>query len=114
LLDFPWVLPPESQRWRQVLEETFIAEGLSSPLPSVTSNSANFIRSMLLDNFSLSYLPLQSLAARPRSAPLVPLRVPALEREVEITVTVRERAAISPATHALIAALQAVASGKED
>ncbi len=110
LLEFPWVLPPETQRWRQVLEEIFMAGGLPAPQPSVTSNSANFIRSMLLDNQSLSYLPLQSLAARPRSVPLERLPVPALERDVEITMTVRERAAISPATHALIAALQSVAS----
>jgi DNA-binding transcriptional LysR family regulator len=27
LLEYPWSLPPESQRWRQLLEETFLAQG---------------------------------------------------------------------------------------
>jgi DNA-binding transcriptional LysR family regulator len=111
LLEFPWVLPPESQRFRQLLEETFLAKGLSPPTPSVTSNSATFIRTMLLDNLSLSFLPMQSLPLKTRSSTLVALPVAGLSREIEVTITFRERAVIPPAVHALIAALREVAQG---
>jgi DNA-binding transcriptional LysR family regulator len=112
LLEFPWVLPPESQRFRQLLEETFLAKGLSPPTPSVTSNSATFIRTMLLDNLSLSFLPMQSLPLKTRSSTLVALPVAGLSREIEVTITFRERAVIPPAVHALIAALREVAQGE--
>ena len=109
LLEYPWVLPPENQRFRQLLAETFLSKGLSLPVPAVTSNSANFIRTVLLDNQSLSFLPLQSLPLRQRASTLVPLDVPGLSREVDVTIAVRQRAVISPAAHALIAALREVA-----
>ena len=111
LLEYPWVLPPETQRFRQLLEETFIAQGLPPPIPSVTSNSATFIRTVLLDNQSLSFLPLQSLAVRRQTRTLVPLGVAGLSREVDVTIAFRERAVLSSASHALIAALREVASG---
>ena len=113
LIEYPWVLPPESQRWRQILEETFLARGLSPPIPSVTSNSASFIRTVLLDNVSLSYLPLQSLPVRQRTSTLVALPAEGLARDLEVTISIRERAVISPASHALIAVLREVASEAE-
>jgi DNA-binding transcriptional LysR family regulator len=113
LLEYPWVLPPETQRFRQLLEETFLAKGLPAPVPSVTSNSANFIRTMLLDNQSLSFLPMQSLPSRIRAQTLVALPVAGLSREVEVTITFRQRAVIPPAVHALIGALRDTASGIE-
>ena len=114
LLEYPWVLPPENQRFRQLLEETFLAQGLSAPVPSVTSNSANFIRTMLLDNQSLSFLPLQSLPVRNRASTLVPIAVAGLSLEVDVTIAYRERAVLPPAAHALMAALRAVARENED
>ena len=110
LIEYPWVLPPESQRWRQILEETFFARGLSPPIPSITSNSASFIRTVLLDNFSLSYLPLQSLPVRQRTSTLVALPAEGLARDLEVTISTRERAVLSPASHALIAVLREVAA----
>jgi DNA-binding transcriptional LysR family regulator len=109
LLEYPWVLPPETQRFRQLLAETFLGQGLPPPAPAMTSNSANFIRTVLLDNQSLSFLPLQSLPVRQRSSTLVALNAPGLSREVEVTISVRQRAVISPAAHALIAALREIA-----
>lgn len=113
LLDYAWVLPPESQRFRQLLEETFLEQGLSPPVPSITSNSANFIRTALLDNASLSFLPMQSLPQRLRTATLVALPVAGLSREVDVTISYRERAVLSPAAHALIGALREVAGAKD-
>lgn len=113
LVAYPWVLPPESQRWRQILEETFLAKGLTPPVPSVTSNSASFIRTVLLDNLSLSYLPLQSVPAQHRTSTLVALPADGLSRELEVTISFRERAVLAPASHALIAALRVVATEAE-
>jgi DNA-binding transcriptional LysR family regulator len=109
LLEYPWVLPPESQRFRQLLAETFLSHGFSPPQPAVTSNSATFIRTVLLDNQSLSFLPQQSLPVRQRATSLIALEVPGLSREIDVTIAVRQRAVISPAAHALIAALREVA-----
>ncbi|MCC5868013.1 MAG: LysR family transcriptional regulator [Gammaproteobacteria bacterium] len=109
LLDHPWVLPPETQRWRHLMEETFLAAGLSPPQPAVTSNSASFIRTLLQENQFLSFLPMQ-LLSRPREPErLRAVEVEGLSREVDVTVTYRERAILSPAAHALLATLREVA-----
>lgn len=110
LLEFPWALPPETQRWRQILEETFLAQGFSAPIPVVTSNSANYIRTLLLDNDFLSYLSHQLLPA-PHKLTLVPLPLQQLSREIDITVTYRERAVLPPASQALIGAFRSLAAG---
>ena len=109
LLESPWVLPPQSQRWRQLFEETFLAQGLSPPTPIVTSNSANYIRTLLLDNQFLSYLPNQLLQ---RPATLVSLSLSQLTRDIDVSVTYRERAVLSPSAHALIGALRTL--GEEE
>lgn len=108
LLDHPWVLPPQTQRWRQLFEETFLAQGLSPPAPVVTSNSASYIRTLLLDNQFLSYLSHKLLPLKPQ--PLVALPLPQLTREIDVTVTYRERAVLSPSSHALIGALRSMAA----
>lgn len=105
LLEYPWVLPPETQRWRQTLEETFLAAGLTPPAPAVSSNSASFIRMTLLDQKSLSYLPMQVMPTRSQTTSLVAIDAPHLTREVEVTVTYRERARLTPAMQVLISAL---------
>lgn len=109
LLAFPWILPPETQRWRQTLEETFLAAGLSPPTPAVSSNSASFIRTALLDQKSLSYLPMQSAPTRSQTTSLVAIDATALARDVDVTVTYRERAVLSPAAQVLIAKITEVA-----
>lgn len=108
MLEFPWALPPETQRWRQLLEETFLAQGLSPPAPAVVSNSAVYIRTVLLESNFLSYLPLQSLPAHARTRYVVALACDALTRRIEVTVTYRERAVLSPAAHAILAAMREV------
>ncbi|HRX89744.1 MAG TPA: LysR family transcriptional regulator [Steroidobacteraceae bacterium] len=113
LLEFPWILPPESQRWRQILEETFFAKGLSPPVPSVTSNSTSFIRTVLLDGQSLSYLPLQSLPVRTRTSTLVALAADELSRDVEVTISRRERAVLSPSAHAFMGVIREIAADTE-
>lgn len=108
MLEFPWALPPESQRWRQILEETFLAQGLSPPSPAVVSNSAMFIRTALLNSHYLSYLPLESLPTQVRNVQLIALPCDALTRRIEVTVTYRERTVLSPSAHAILSTLRDV------
>lgn len=102
LLEYPWTLPPESQRWRQLVEETFLAQGLAPPVPAMVSNSAAFIRTVVWQGEYLSYLPLQSLPAGAPNQDLKALRCDALTRSIDVTVTYRERAVMSPAAQAIL------------
>lgn len=109
LLEFPWALPPETQRWRQLLEESFLARGLSPPPPALVSNSAVFLRTVLQDGNFLSYLSMQSVPkAQARSPAIVALPCESLRRRIEVTVTYRERAVLSPASHAILSAVREV------
>jgi len=108
LLEFPWALPPETQRWRQLLGETFLASGLPAPSPALVSNSAAYLRTVLFDSHFLSYLPLQGLPTAARASTLVALPCPGLTRRIEVTVTYRERAVLSPAAQAILSAMREV------
>ena len=108
LLEYPWSLPPESQRWRQLLEETFLAQGLSPPVPAMVSNSAMFIRTVVAQGDYLSYLPLQSLPGDVRTKDLKALPCEALTRKIDVSVTYRERAVLSPAAQVTLSSLREV------
>ncbi|MBA3581853.1 MAG: LysR family transcriptional regulator [Gammaproteobacteria bacterium] len=105
LLNYPWALPPETQRWRRLLEETFIAQGITPPRADVTSNSSTLIWSLLMGNDFLSFLPEQVLPDDKDSG-LVTLPVKALSLDIHVTATYRSRAMLSPATQALIKAVK--------
>ncbi|HVN45557.1 MAG TPA: LysR family transcriptional regulator [Steroidobacteraceae bacterium] len=111
LLEFPWALPPETQRWRQFLEETFLGQGLSPPTPVVVSNSAVYIRTSLLSGNFLSYLPMQILPPQTPAPHLLALPCEALTRRIEVSVTYRERAVLSPAAQAILACVREVLDG---
>jgi DNA-binding transcriptional LysR family regulator len=107
LLDYPWVLPPESQRWRQRMNEVFLARSLAAPQPSVVSNSASFITALLMHGQYLSFLP--TLVAKGRGANLITLECD-LVLESEVTFTTRARIRKSPAVQAVISVLREVAA----
>lgn len=108
LLEYPWALPPESQRWRQLLGETFLAQGLSPPVPGMVSNSAVFIRTIVAEGDYLSYLPLQSLPGDTRRTGLKALPCDTLNRRIDVSVTYRERAVLSPAAQVTLGSLREV------
>ncbi len=66
----------------------------------------------MLDNTSLSYLPLQALPVRAQASSLVALPVDDLSRDVEVTISIRERAVLSPSAQAFVAVLREVAEDK--
>lgn len=108
LVSQTWVLPPGSQQWRQVFEAAFFEQGLSAPQPSVTSNSAAFLKAMLTQSDAISFLPCQLMAG---TTGLTTLEVEGLRAfEPEIGMTYRERTLTDPAHTEVVQALRAVAS----
>jgi DNA-binding transcriptional LysR family regulator len=106
LLEYPWVLPPSTQCWLADLDRVFAVRGQPPPAPAAVTNSAGFIRSMLLGGDYLTALPSQLLALDGEAGPIVPLAVAGLSLRVEILATSRARAMRSPAFEALLSALR--------
>jgi LysR family transcriptional regulator of gallate degradation len=116
LLGHPWVLPPRTQCWLAELDRAFVARGQPPPVPAAVTNSASFIRAMLLRGDYLSALPAQLLAADVRAGTLAALPVAGLTLGVDIVATYRARAVRLPAFDALLQALRgcgAVASAPQ-
>jgi DNA-binding transcriptional LysR family regulator len=110
LLEFPWVLPPHSQRWRNNLDEIFLGAGLVSPEPGVTTNSPTLLRSLLLGDSYLSYLPQLCLQDDLAAGSIVVLPASRLELKTSVTLTYRKRNVISPACHAFVNCLREMAN----
>lgn len=106
---YPWALPPETQRWRQRLNEFFIARSLPPPEAKVVSNSAAYLKSLLPGSPFLTFLPTQLLRLDDEAAPIVPLEVD-IRLETEVTMTHRQRGRLSPAAQALIAVVKEVSA----
>jgi DNA-binding transcriptional LysR family regulator len=87
LLEYPWALPPSSQRWRQQLEEQFLTRGLNAPTPRAVSNSASYIKALLLQGEYLSFLP--GLLVRGSGLAALDVELPAFS--ADITLTYKER-----------------------
>ena len=108
LFDYPWVLPPSSQIWMQRLEAAFAERGHKLPHASATSNSAGFIRSMLLRNLYLSALPARLLINDTRGGRIVALSVSELDVGFEVMLTYRQHAAHLPAFQLFVETLRSV------
>lgn len=108
LFDYPWVMPPRTQFWVQGLEQAFAAKGLGLPQPAATTNSALFIRSMLLRNLYLSAVPARLLVNETRSGRIIALAVPDLEVRFDVTLTYRTQVARLPAFNYFVETLKSV------
>ena len=108
LTRYPWALPPRSERWRQSLDEHFMVAGLPPPTPQVESNSATYLKSLILSGDTLSYLPSQLVRSGDQEDAicLIDADVPVLRPPV--TVTYREAAARSPAVAHMVTVLRSV------
>lgn len=108
LLSYPWALPPRSQRWRMTLDEFFLSEGVTPPESKVSSNSASYLKSLILSGDYLSYLPYQLVRTPDQAGRIVILEADVPKLEPPVTVTYREGAVGSPAVAYLIGILKAV------
>lgn len=107
LLEYPWLTPPPAQFWLDSLDRAFISVGLAPPVPTVVTTSASLIIGLLDRSDALTYLPAQVFAAHPAASGVVPLVVAAVDQTIDINVTYRAAAALTPAVLAVIHALHA-------
>ncbi|MFN3388912.1 MAG: LysR family transcriptional regulator [Allosphingosinicella sp.] len=107
LFDYPWVMPPHSQFWVQSLDQAFAARGLQPPVPAATTNSAGFIRAMLLRNLYLSALPARLLVNETRSGRIIALAIDGLDVGFDITMTYRTQVVRLPAFNYFVETLKA-------
>jgi DNA-binding transcriptional LysR family regulator len=107
LLQHPWALPPATQRWRQQFDELFFSEGLSPPKPSVTSNSASYLKGVIRRGDYLSFLP-RLLVEGDDGLAQISTTVPTFRPEVSITY--KERRLSDPAVTEVVQVLRAVAA----
>jgi DNA-binding transcriptional LysR family regulator len=108
LCSYPWALPPRSQRWRMTLDEFFLSEGLEPPRAQVESNSAAYLKSLILSGDYLSYLPYQLVRSSDQAGRIVMLDADVPRLEPPVSVTYREGAIRSPATAYVVGVFSAI------
>jgi DNA-binding transcriptional LysR family regulator len=108
LLAYPWALPPRSQRWRQSLDEHFLGAGQEPPVPQVESNSATYLKSLILSGDTLSYLPSQLVRSGDQEGAICAIEADVPVLRPPVTVTYREAAIRSPAVAHMVTVLKGV------
>lgn len=108
LLEFQWILPPHTQFWLDLFERTFVSSGLRPPVPAAVTNSANFIKTMLLRDSYLSALPGQLVLNERQAGTIVPLSVAGMDIAMDITATYRKRDVHPGVFNAFMSALKGV------
>ncbi|MEM6850454.1 MAG: LysR family transcriptional regulator [Pseudomonadota bacterium] len=114
LKDYPWALPPRTQQWRVALDEYFLSNAIEPPRPHVESNSAAYIKSLLLTGKYLSFLPHQLIRAADQKTSIIAIDADAPNLKPPVTVTQRRNAVQSPAGANVMLALNEIASQMRD
>jgi DNA-binding transcriptional LysR family regulator len=107
LLDWPWALPPATQKWRQALDDLFLARGLEPVKPQVVSNSAGYLQALIRQGDYLSFLPRQLLDFEPAFG-IALIDVDMERMEPEISMTFRERALLNAPVAEVVQALRSI------
>lgn len=113
LLEYPWVMPPHTQFWLDLFEKAFVANALPPPVPAAVTNSASFIKAMLLRDTYLSALPAQLFMSERQAGAVTALPVSGLEITMDITATYRKRAVHPAVFNAFMTALKSVCEPPE-
>ncbi len=106
LLDYPWALPPASQKWRQALDELFMERGLEPPRPRIVSSSAGYLQALIRQSDHLSFLPRQLLDLE--GGGFTTLDVDMARLEPEISMTFRERTLMKAHVSEVVQILRAI------
>lgn len=109
LLDYPWVLPPQTQFWMRGVELAMAKRGLKFPDTAATTNSAGFIRAMLLRNLYITALPSRLLINETRGGRIVALQIDGLEEKFEVHLTYRVHSVKLPAFEVFVNILKEIA-----
>ncbi|MCB1677053.1 MAG: LysR family transcriptional regulator [Halioglobus sp.] len=113
LLDYPWILPPHTQRWRNRLDEILLEQGHDLPEPKMTTNSPTLLRSVLMKHNYLSFLPTLCLEDDLKAGLICPLEVEGVDEPIDVMLTYRKRSVVSPVCHAFVEILREVTSKNE-
>lgn len=113
LLDYPWALPVQRMSWRNRLDRMFMRQGLAPPVASVLSNSASYLRALLLHGQFIGVLPHRLVRRDERAGWLVPLELPDSSIEMDITLAYRQRVNLSPAARALMTIFREIINDPE-
>lgn len=106
LTQYKWILATERDALRMHLESAFAEQGSSLAAPTLISNSAHFIKSVVMESDYLTYLP-RRLTRIEEDAGLLKA-LPFLRWRRKVRLARRKRGSLSPAAAALISELQKV------
>lgn len=105
-LAFPWVLPDrDNVMWRR-LAEAFDAEGLEPPASAVVTGSAAFMKALVADTDSLTYLPRALIREEERHGSLRPLSPRLAVWQRQVVAMRRRQGSLPSATLALLEELR--------
>ncbi len=109
LMQYEWILPPQTTNLRQEINHALADAGLESPAKAVESVSILANRSLLEQTDMISALPDQVVCAYERAGTLVRLPVELGVKPGPIGVSLREGRELPPAGHYLLEKLRDVA-----
>ncbi|GAB3113671.1 LysR family transcriptional regulator [Aestuariicella hydrocarbonica] len=110
LMDYEWILPPQTTNLRQEINAALTAAGLESPARAVESVSILANRTLLEETDMVAALPAQVVLAYERSGDLIQLPVDLGIQPGPIGVSLREGRELSPAANYLLEKLRDVAN----
>jgi DNA-binding transcriptional LysR family regulator len=108
LLDQQWILARHSELERRALDDVFIEMGLTPPVVSLETTSAVLMKTVVMQSDFLTFLPRELIYWEERAGLLSALKLVAPSWHRIVGLTLRARAAISPAAQALIDSLAQV------
>lgn len=113
LLEYPWALPVQRMSWRSRLDRMFLRQGLTPPVASVVSNSASYLRALLLHGNFVGVLPHRLVSRDEKNGWLVPLNLPDARIQMDITLSYKNRVTLAPASRALMTILRDLINAPE-
>jgi LysR family transcriptional regulator, pca operon transcriptional activator len=109
LVGYEWVLARRKELERRALDDLFIAARIAPPEASIETTSATLMQTIVMQSDFLTFLPRELIYWQERSRQLQALNVTAPSWRRTVGVTLRTRAASSPAITAMIEELQRAA-----
>ncbi len=101
-----WILARQPELERGALEDLFIEAGLETPQVTLETTSAVLMKTMVMQSDLLTFLPRELVFWEERAGVLSALKLAATSWHRIVGLTLRTRAGVSPAGHALIEVLR--------
>jgi DNA-binding transcriptional LysR family regulator len=109
LLDQEWILARRDELERRALDNLFIGAGLVPVEATIETTSAILMKTLVMQSDFLTFLPRDLIFWEERSGQLKPLALLAPWWQRLVGITMRARAAVTPAAQAVINTLQGAA-----